>query len=74
MKYFVFCQGDLVIEKTPNGYRIPEEAPVEVKPWTTVMDIDGHKAFRIEQPLTPDSSTSSTHLYARFFDVLHAPL
>jgi len=63
MKYFVFCQGDLVIEKTPDGYRIPEEAPVEVKPWTTVMDINGHKAFRIEQPLTPDSSTSSTHLY-----------
>ena len=63
MKYFVFCQGDLVIEKTPDGYQIPEEAPVEVKPWTTVMDIDGHKAFRIEQPLTPDSSTSSTHLY-----------
>ena len=63
MKYFVFCQGDLVIEKTPDGYQIPKEAPVEVKPWTTVMDIDGHKAFRIEQPLTPDSSTSSTHLY-----------
>ena len=63
MKYFVFCQGDLVLEKTPDGYRIPEEAPAEVKPWTTVMDIDGHKAYRIEQPLTPDSTTASTHLY-----------
>ena len=52
MKYFVFCQGDLVLEKTATGYRIPLETPVELKPWTTVMDIDGHKAYRIEQPVT----------------------
>ncbi len=42
MKYFAFCQGDLVLEKTGTGYRIPLEAPVEVKPWTTIMDIDGN--------------------------------
>lgn len=52
MKYFVFCQSDLVLEKTDNGYRIPIEPPVELKPWTTVMDIDGDKAYRIDHPLT----------------------
>lgn len=52
MRYFVFCQSDLVLEKTTNGYRIPIEPPVELKPWTTVMDIDGDKAYRIDHPLT----------------------
>ena len=52
MKYFVFCQSDLVLEKTDNGYRIPIEPPVELKPWNTVMDIDGDKAYRIDHPLT----------------------
>ena len=37
MRYFVFCQSDLVLEKTADGYRIPAEIPVEPKPWTTVM-------------------------------------
>ena len=51
MRYFVFCQSDLVLEKTADGYRIPAEIPVEPKPWTTVMNVDGEKAFRIDQPL-----------------------
>ena len=54
MKYFVFCQSDLVLQKTNDGYQIPEEAPTSTKPWTTVMDIDGAKAYRIDQPLTGD--------------------
>ena len=52
MKYFVFCQSDLVLQKTGDSYQIPEEAPTELKPWTTVMDIDGAKAYRIDQPIT----------------------
>ncbi len=52
MKYFVFCQSDLVLQKTNDGYQIPEEAPTSTKPWTTVMDIDGAKAYRIDQPIT----------------------
>ena len=52
MQYFVFCQSDLVLEKQGNGYGIPEEPPVEVKPWTTVMNIEGAKAYRIDTPLT----------------------
>jgi NAD+ diphosphatase len=52
MRYFVFCQSDLVLEKTNDGYHIPTEPPIEVKPWTTVMDIDGDKAYRIDHPVT----------------------
>jgi len=52
MQYFVFCQSDLVLEHTAEGYAIPTTAPVDSKPWTTVMDVDGAKAFRIDQPLT----------------------
>lgn len=51
MRYFVFCQSDIVLEQTPDGYRIPTEMPVEPKPWTTVMNVDGEKAYRIDQPL-----------------------
>ena len=52
MKYFVFCQSDLVLERVDDSYQIPEEPPVELKAWTTVMNIDGVKAFRIDQPIT----------------------
>lgn len=52
MKYFVFCQSDLVLRKSGDGYEIPTEQPTELKPWTTVMDINGAKAYRIERPLT----------------------
>lgn len=51
MRYFVFCQSDLVLEKTTGGYRIPTEPPTELKPWTTVMNVDGEKAYRIDLPL-----------------------
>lgn len=51
MKYFVFCQSDLVLEKTGDGYQIPTEPPTELKPWVTVMDVDGDKAYRIVQPI-----------------------
>ena len=52
MQYFVFCQSDLVLETTPAGYCIPTEAPTDIKPWTTVMDINGAKAYHIDQPVT----------------------
>lgn len=51
MRYFVFCQSDLVLEKTTDGYRIPTEPPTELKPWTTVMNVDEEKAYRIDLPL-----------------------
>ena len=52
MRYFVFCQSDVVLEREGDHYKIPEEAPVEQKAWTTVMDVDGDKAYRIDAPLT----------------------
>ena len=63
MKYFVFCQSDLVLEKVGDGYQIPEEAPTATKPWTTVMDIDGAKAYRIDAPLTANPSPLPSHHY-----------
>lgn len=51
MRYFVFCQSDIVLEKTADGYQIPTELPIELKPWTTVLNVDGEKAYRIDQPL-----------------------
>lgn len=51
MRYFVFCQSDIVLEKTMDGYQIPTEQPTELKPWTTVLNVDGEKAYRIDQPL-----------------------
>ena len=40
--YFIFCKEDLLLERSADGsYTIPlqEEPPVEVKPWTHVMNI-----------------------------------
>ena len=55
MKYFVFCQSDIVLEKTADGYQIPTEPPTELKPWTVVMHVDGDEAYRIDQPITDNS-------------------
>ena len=52
MKYYVFCQSDLVVEKVGDDYQIPSEPPTPLKPWTTVMEVDGAKAYRIDQPVT----------------------
>ena len=57
--YFVFCKEELLLKKTADGsYTIPcqEEPPVEVKPWTNVMNItpiDGVevKTFRVDNPV-----------------------
>ena len=51
MKYYAFCQGDIVLEHASDSYRIPTEPPTELKPWTTVMNVDGDKAYRLEQPI-----------------------
>jgi NAD+ diphosphatase len=63
MQYFVFCQSDLVLEKVGENYSIPTEAPTELKPWTTVMDIDGAKAYRIDQPITSTHNPQTSHIY-----------
>lgn len=58
--WFIFCKGDLMLDHRPDGtYGIPlsEEAPVEVKPWTTIHTItpfaDGTavRTFAIDSPI-----------------------
>ena len=62
MKYwFIFCKTDILLEKREDGtYTIPcsEESPIELKPWTHVLNItpmsDGTevKTFTIPEPVT----------------------
>ena len=57
--YFVFCKDDLMLQRQPdNTYAIPfeEEPPVEVKPWTIIMNIaplgdTEVKAYSIDTPI-----------------------
>ena len=56
--YFVFCKDDLMLEREADGtYTIPlqEEPPIEVKPWTTILNITPLdnievKAYSIDTP------------------------
>ena len=60
--YFVFCKDDLLLQRTADGdYTIPlqKEPPVEVKPWTHVMNITPLddievKTYSIDNPVTDD--------------------
>lgn len=71
MRYFIFCQSDLVLEKTNNGYQIPTELPVEMKPWSTVMNVDGDKACRIEQPLLGNERYEMCGLRQSYYKLSH---
>ena len=71
MKYYVFCQGDLVLERTPDDFQIPTEAPTATKPWTTVMNVDGDKAYRIENPITGDQRYEMCPLRQSYFKLSH---
>ncbi len=51
-QYFVFCKTDLVLERDGDTLRIPAEPPTALKPWTTVMNVAGAKAYCIDSPLT----------------------
>ena len=40
--WFIFCKTDLLLQKQADGsYTIPssEESPIELKPWTHVLNI-----------------------------------
>jgi NAD+ diphosphatase len=57
--YFVFCKDELLLQKKEDGsFTIPfqEEAPTEVKPWTTQLTVtplgdDQVKTYQIDYPL-----------------------
>ena len=72
MPYFIFCQSDLVLERTADGYAIPTEAPTELKPWTTVMDVDGAKAYRIDTPITDSTRYEMCPLRQSYYKLSEA--
>lgn len=69
MKYFVFCQSDLVLERHGDALCIPETAPTEIKPWTTVMSVNGAKAYRIDSPLDQQSGYVMCPLRQSFYSL-----
>ena len=59
--WFIFCKGDLMLEKLPNGsFSIPEgnQPPITTKDWTHVLNVspmdngDEVKTFLIDEPVT----------------------
>ena len=69
--YFVFCKDDIMLERQADGsYTIPlqEEPPIEVKPWTTVLNITPLddievRAYSIDTPPTSHLSPLTSHHY-----------
>lgn len=65
--YFVFCKDDLMLERQADGtYTIPcqEEAPTEIKPWTTILNITPLdnievKTYTIDTPIINHQSPTS---------------
>ena len=72
MQYFVFCQSDLVLEQAGDTFQIPTVPPTDIKPWTTVMDIDGAKAYRIDHPLTDDGHYTMCSLRQSYYKLAEA--
>ncbi len=77
MKYwFVFCKDEIALEKLPDGsYTIPsgEEPPVELKPWTHVLNISPMddeaevKTFVIDMPITDNPRYEMCGLRASYY-------
>ena len=73
MRYFIFCKDELLLKCTPDGYTIPEgeEPPVLPKPWTHVMNVDGDKAFYIDNPVTDDDELEMCGLRKSYYKLPH---
>ena len=54
MKYYIYCKDELLLRQTADGFEIPQgdEPPVELKPWTHLMNVDGDKACCVDTPVT----------------------
>lgn len=72
MKYFVFCQSDLVLEIIGDKYQIPSEPPTETKPWTTLMNVDDVKAYRIDKPIVGNSRYEMCPLRQSYYKLSEA--
>lgn len=52
--WYIFCQDELLLQKTANGFTIPyqEEPPVKTFPWTTIITPEeGYSALSIPEPV-----------------------
>ena len=73
--WFVFCKGDLMLEKKNDGtYSIPlsDQSPIETKPWTQIMNITplGEyevKAFSIDSPIRNNPKYEMCRLRPSFY-------
>ena len=66
MKYFVFCQSDIVLEHTSDGYQIPIEPPV------ALMAPTGSGKGCIDQPIdSPDSRYEMCPLRQSYYKLSH---
>ena len=77
--WFVFCKGDLLLEKTSEGrYTIPyqEEAPTALKEWTNVHTItpfgdDDVRTYTIDGPVTDNPRYEMCGLRATYNKLPH---
>lgn len=74
--WFIFCKGDLMLEKLPNGsFSIPEgnQPPIATKDWTHVLNVspmdngDEVKTFLIDEPVTDNPCYEMCGLRKSFY-------
>ena len=79
--WFIFCKGDLMLEKLPNGsFSIPEgdQPPIATKDWTHVLNVspmdngDEVKTFLIDEPITDNSRYEMCGLRKSFYHLPNA--
>ena len=78
--YFVFCKDDLMLQRQADGtYTIPceEEPPIEVKPWTTILNITPLsdievKAYSIDTPITNHPTYEMCPLRQSYYKLPHS--
>ena len=73
MRYFIFCKDELLLRCTDNGCTIPEGEvpPVELKPWTHVMNVEGDQAFSIDQPVSNMKGYEMCGLRKSYYKLSH---
>jgi len=71
--WFVFCNDQLLIEKTDEGYKVPyqKEAPIQVSEWTRIHELalfDGETfyAYSVDKPVTDHDRYTMIGLRASF--------
>ena len=74
--WYVFCQDELLLQKTENGLCVPysEEPPVKVEPWTTQISPEPEKnytAIGLDKPVPESEEWRMMGLRASY-DVLSA--